>query len=259
MSTARALMYHDVIVEEAWDSSGFPGPWSRHYKFTRAEFDEHLRQIAAAWNGAPPAAGDPEDGGAPPLHITFDDGGVGSMEAAEALESLGWRGYFFVTTGRIGTDGFLNTAQIRELARAGHGIGSHSETHPTRMAVLSPDELRREWTQSLATLSEILGQPVRVASVPGGYYSQAVGEAAADSGVRWLFTSEPVETISSVNGCRILGRYAIHRAHTPEQAAQFAAGNAWLCWRTRAWWDLKKALKRAGGPAYLALAKRLRR
>ncbi len=257
--TARALMYHDVVPEGDWESSGFPAAWSQHYKFTRAEFEEHLQQIASAWHGAPPAAGEPVSGTGVPLRITFDDGGVGAMAAAEALEARDWRGYFFITTGRIGTPGFLDAGQIRSLAAAGHSIGSHSETHPTRMAALSPEQLREEWTRSVAALEEILGLPVRVASVPGGYYSEEVGRAAAAAGIRWLFTSEPVEAIETVDGCQILGRYAIHRAHRAAEAGRFGAGQAWLCWRTRSWWNLKKALKNANGPAYLAVARLLRR
>jgi len=256
---ARALMYHDVVLQEDWDGSGFPGSWSRHYKFTRAEFEAHLGAIAAAWDGAPLAAGEPRPGIGSPLRITFDDGGVGALAAAEALEARGWRGYFFITTSRIGTPGFLDPGQLRQLAAAGHTIGSHSETHPTRMAALTTEELRREWTRSVATLEEILGQPARVASVPGGYYSEQVGRTAAEAGIGWLFNSEPVETAGAVAGCQILGRYAIHRGHSAAQAGRFAAGEAWLCWQTRSWWNLKKTLKGANGPAYLALAKRLRR
>lgn len=259
MNTARALMYHDVISGDQWDGSGFPGPWSRHYKFTRAEFDAHIRRIAQTWKGAPPQAGNPADGESLPLRITFDDGGAGAIAAAEVLEAAGWRGYFFVTTGRIGTPGFLDAAQIRALDAAGHAIGSHSETHPTRMADLSPAQLRQEWTQSTAALSEILGRPVRLASVPGGYYSREVGQAAAAAGIAWLFTSEPVEVIETVDGCQILGRYAIHRGHDAAMAARFAAGEGWLCWRTRFWWDLKTMLKQVNGPVYMALARRLRR
>ncbi len=250
----RALMYHDVVAGEDWESSGFPGPWSQYYKFNEAEFDQHLRAISGAWRGAAPAGGEPRDGA---LQITFDDGGVGARPAAAALEALGWRGYFFITTGRIGTAGFLDAAGLRELAAAGHCIGSHSVTHPTRMATLSPAELREEWKRSTETLAEILGQPAPVASVPGGYYSTEVARAAAEAGIRWLYNSEPVETVDEVDGCRILGRYAIHRGHTAGDAAAYAAGQSWICWRTRFWWDSKKLIKRAG-PFYMAIARRLR-
>ena len=59
------------------------------------------------------------------------------------------------------------------------------------MAALTRAELDREWRQSIARLSAVLGDPVKVASVPGGYYSREVGESAAAAGIEALFTSEP--------------------------------------------------------------------
>ena len=47
----------------------------------------------------------------------------------------------------------------------------------------------------------------------------ALVSAAAEAGIRWLYNSEPVETVDEVDGCRILGRYAIHRGHSAADAA----------------------------------------
>lgn len=256
----RTLMFHDVVKDEDhWETSGFTGPWSRHYKFTAAEFEDHLTAAARVWSGPPPGRLGAEEGTGVPLLFTFDDGGSGSLAAAEALERRGWRGYFFVTAGRIGTPGFLDAAGMRALAAAGHGIGSHSVSHPTRMALLPPERMRREWSESLDVLSQILGARVEDASVPGGYYSRAVGEMAAEAGVRRLFNSEPVEQVERIGACRIHGRYAIHRGHRPADTAGYAAGRWWICQRTRAWWTAKKAVKAAAGPLYLAMARALRR
>ena len=100
-----------------------------------------------------------EIAGAPPVFLTFDDGGVSChAPIGGMLEQFGWRGHFFITTSRIGTPGFLSEAQVRDLHRRGHVIGSHSHTHPTRMAALAPDRMESEWRQSLAHLAEILGE-----------------------------------------------------------------------------------------------------
>ena len=74
-----------------------------------------------------------------------------------------------------------------------------------------PDVLRLEWTESIGVLQDILGRDVRVASVPGGYYSTAVAHAAAAAGIHTLFTSEPVTRPSVAGPCTVLGRFAIRQ------------------------------------------------
>jgi peptidoglycan/xylan/chitin deacetylase (PgdA/CDA1 family) len=186
--------------------------------------------------------------------LTFDDGGASFHHPiADLLERRGWRGHFFITTDRIGTPGFLTEAQLRELYRRGHIIGSHSRSHPARMAVLTRAELDCEWRESLDRLSAVLGDAVKLASVPGGYFSLNVAESAAAAGVEALFTSEPTARVGMVDGCRVLGRYAVRRGMGPEWSAGFASGSASHCWRQSAWWKAKRVAKALGGRRYLQL------
>src|SRR5215471_17775111 len=105
----RAIMYHDVVEDGDFASSGFPGEGANVYKLRREDFQGHLDAIAAA--------------GAKDVLLTFDDGGVSfHTPVASLLEAYGWRGHFFVTTDRIGTPGFLSEDQIRDLYRRGHLI-----------------------------------------------------------------------------------------------------------------------------------------
>ena len=148
-----------------------PGPLAARYKLEPNAFEAHLDALAATGLeiGTAPAGED-----APPVALTFDDGGASAMLAAAALERRGWRGQFFVTSARIGTSGFLSAEQLRELVGRGHVVGSHSETHPTYMGRLTRAQLDSEWTRSRTTIGEIVGTPPRTASVPGGYLSHAV-------------------------------------------------------------------------------------
>lgn len=224
---AMALEYHDVFAGDAVDATGFPGAGPASYKLALTDFEAHLEAIAAAiprpaeravdWLAAP--------GPARPLFITFDDGGVSAYTCiADALERHGWRGHFFVTAGQIGTPTFLSPAQMRELHARGHVIGSHSLTHPKRMGGCPPDVIRDEWTRSVGIIADILGAPVLTASVPGGFYTPPVGEAAAASGLRVLFTSAPTTRTLEVGPCRIVGRYTLRRWSKPRTAAAMAAG-----------------------------------
>src|SRR5205814_3965453 len=80
--------------------------------------------------------------------ITFDDGGISAMTAADLLEARGFSGHFFVTVNFVGTRGFVGKDDIRELARRGHVVGSHSCSHPLRMGRCAWPQLVDEWTRS---------------------------------------------------------------------------------------------------------------
>jgi peptidoglycan/xylan/chitin deacetylase (PgdA/CDA1 family) len=255
---ALAIMYHDVVERGADDASGFPGAWPALYKLERGEFEKHLNAIQAAIGAKSVSLADGPVVENCALFLTFDDGGVSAYDPiAPMLEKRGWRGHFFITTDRIGQPGFVTREHIRELRRRGHVIGSHSCSHPTRMSALSREELMREWSGSVALLSDILGEGATVASVPGGYYSRAVAQAAAACGVRNLFNSEPTVRVSSIDGCLVLGRYFVQRGMAPETSAGFAAGRFGPRAKQSALWAVKKAAKAIGGEAYVRVLRRL--
>lgn len=250
-----ALMYHDV-VERADDESGFAGAGAALYKLTRDDFAAHLRAIANVVKDAPTLAHELTTNSNSASHtrwlITFDDGGA-SFHApiADMLEELNWRGHFFITTDRIGTPAFLTRAQISDLHRRGHIIGSHSCTHPTRMSECDKEQLRKEWSVSIETLSEIVGEKVSGASVPGGYFSNAVAETAAETGVEILFTSEPTMSCERIANCLVVGRYAMQRHTSPDVAASLVAGDLTPRMKQALLWNAKKIAKKLGGAYYL--------
>jgi peptidoglycan/xylan/chitin deacetylase (PgdA/CDA1 family) len=168
----------------------------------------------------------------------------------DELEKYGWRGHFFITTDWIGRPGFLDRQQIRELHRRKHVIGSHSCIHPERMSHLGWAELMREWSESCAILSDILGEQVRVASVPGGYYSRNVGKTAAAAGIEVLFTSEATAAASVLDGCLILGRYFIQMHTPPGESGAIAAGHILPRWRQSVLWGAMKPVKALTGQRY---------
>ena len=82
-----------------------------------------------------------------------------------------------------------------------------------------------EWRNSRRTLSDILGEDVTVASVPGGYYSNTVALAASAAGIRVLFTSEPTTRCYFVDDCLVIGRYCLRTGTPPATAARLACGD----------------------------------
>lgn len=277
-------MYHDVVAREEHEQSGFAGADAALYKLDPAQFAAHLDAIGEAVGGAKPErvfelargahegeAGGDADGGekgdarangrrdaATPFLITFDDGGASAAtRIAGMLEERGWRGHFLITTNYIGVRSFVTREQVRALHAGGHVVGSHSCSHPVRMAGCSRAQLLDEWRRSVAALSEIVGERVRVASVPGGHYSRAVAETAAESGIEFLFTSEPTARVREVEGCAVVGRYSVQRWTTPEAAAAIATGKFAPRARQALLWNAKKLTKRLGGEYYLKMRRTL--
>lgn len=250
-----SLLYHDVVAPGDFSSSGFNSADANAYKLTRPDFEGHLRAIQDARGRGDVVVMDSPTRAlsSKALLFTFDDGGASAVSIASLLEHYGWRGHFFVTTDYIGKPGFLTADQIRELQGRGHIIGSHSCSHPTRMSHCTRAELEREWTVSLRVLSEILGQNTRVASVPGGYYSNSVAEVAAAAGVEVLFNSEPTGKVQKINGCLVLGRYSIMHGDSAKSAASLAQGAWWPRFHQVLHWNSKKIAKRLGGSYYLRL------
>jgi len=255
-----SLMYHDVVDGSEHEASGFPWPDAAIYKLDRDQFAAHLNTIAGAVECHPSTAFDlpayPSE--KTPLLLTFDDGGASAYTSiAGNLEEKGWRGHFFVTTDFIDTPAFLSSDQIRDLHARGHVIGTHSCSHPTRMARCDWDQMRREWSESVAKLSDILSERVTVASVPGGHYSRKVAEAASLAGVEVLFTSEPTTRCYFVDRCLVLGRYTIHQGTSPSRAAAIASGRLAPRLGQLLFWNAKKMTKAVGGEYYLKVRKSL--
>ena len=216
----NALMYHDVVAAGDEDTSGFPGRAAALYKVTPEAFAEHLDAIGCAV---------PADLAHPAPVVTFDDGGRSAMAAADILERRGRIGHFFVTSNYIGARGFLTGGEIRELARRGHVIGSHSCSHPLRMGHCPWRQLLDEWVLSRSILSEIVGGGVSDASVPGSDFAPQVAEAAARAGITRLFTSEPIGESRNAFGLTLVGRVAIQKSTTAATVAAVAAGESLPC------------------------------
>jgi len=187
-----------------------------------------------------------------PTLLTFDDGGVSAvLYVADMLDEFGWKAHFLVTAGQIGKPGFLNRGQIQELRRRGHVIGSHSFSHPIRMAHCPTTELNDEWQRSVFLLAEILREPIQVASVPGGYYSRRVAHAAARAGIKLLFNSEPVTRFHKVDGCLVLGRFGAKRSTSPDWTAAIVAGHRQVLVQDYLFWNAKKLAKALLGQVWL--------
>ena len=258
---AVSLLFHDVYAADPRES-GFASDAADRYKLSVADFNAQLLGLASVRRDAPLLASQPGGLKASGCHatknpflITVDDGGVSYYTMlADRLEALGWLGHCFISTDAIGSRGFLDAAQIRELDARGHVIGSHSASHPSRFSACSVDHMQQEWTRSRQVLEDLLGHEVVVASVPGGYYSRAVAHAARDAGLRMLFTSEPITSIHDEQGCAVIGRFPIRRGDAPDTAQRLVLPAPWTRWSAWTTWNAKGLIKPLLGPAYTRVA-----
>jgi peptidoglycan/xylan/chitin deacetylase (PgdA/CDA1 family) len=236
-----ALMYHDVVDRRA----------ESPYELETVAFKNHLAAIRERLNGSRPVLATASDSqaGRRACVLTFDDGNECAYRIiAPILEGFGWRGHFFIITRAIGRKGVMSAEQIRDLAARGHDIGSHSASHPKRIAHLPQKRIVEEWRESTERLAEILGRPVRTASVPHGDFSPEVATEAAACGIDVLFTSTPTSRAIRIDGCTIYGRFAIKSGTSARDAAAFAEGrNVSVQMRERALWELKSLAKNAAG------------
>jgi peptidoglycan/xylan/chitin deacetylase (PgdA/CDA1 family) len=134
--------------------------------------------------------------------ITFDDGYIGQYEHGfRLLAERGMRGTFFVTTDWVGRPGFISWDGLREMARAGMSIQSHTVSHPF-LSTLGPTQLRDELTRSRRVLDEQLGQETMSLALPGGDFPrQRLVRAVSEAGYRVVATSRPgVNEYEPMNG-----------------------------------------------------------
>lgn len=122
--------------------------------------------------------------------LTFDDGNRSDLEVAlPALLDRGLRATFFVCAGRLADSDFLGPDDVRALAGAGMGIGSHGWTHvPWRG--LGDAALRRETIDARSALEDVISGPIATAALPFGAYDRRVLRSVRDAGFSAIYSSD---------------------------------------------------------------------
>lgn len=189
------LMFHCVYKKDPQET-GFQGVGADLYKLPLTKFESFVSYIKGL--------GDDNK-----FVLTFDDGGVSFHETiAPILESYGLRGIFFIATSRIGTKGFLSKAQIADLDKRGHVIGSHAHSH-SPLTSIPKEEVIQEWTKSKKILEEIVGHEITAASLPNGNQSRFVLDEAEKCGYQYIYTSEPICRVKQSGKITLYGRFVL--------------------------------------------------
>lgn len=125
------------------------------------------------------------------VRLTFDDGNRSDLEhALPALVERRLTATFFPVADRLGSDGYLDAADLRTLVDAGMTVGSHGLTHADWRRLTDAD-LRHELRRSRTILEAATGRPVRDAACPFGSYDRRVLRAVrSDGGYARVYTSD---------------------------------------------------------------------
>ncbi len=110
-----------------------------------------------------------------PVILTFDDGYEDNYtELFPLLKDYNIKATIFVVSGNIDKEGYLSSAQIKEMVDSGLvGIQSHTANH-VDLCSLTDEELDKELRESCAAIAKVTGKNVTSVSYPGGYYNDDV-------------------------------------------------------------------------------------
>jgi peptidoglycan/xylan/chitin deacetylase (PgdA/CDA1 family) len=128
--------------------------------------------------------------------ISFNGGYDDAYIAAQHLNGKGLKGVFFITTDKVGTEGFLDWRQVKKMHDWGMEIGSGGVTGAS---LLSSGEyyVRDEIFRSKQIIDEKLGQPIITFAYANGAYNDSVKAIVEEAG--YLFAR------SSNDGSRYSG------------------------------------------------------
>jgi peptidoglycan/xylan/chitin deacetylase (PgdA/CDA1 family) len=181
------LMYHSISPSEQPDPHRVrvhPARLDRHLRFLARL---GLRGVSLGELLAARAVG--ADAGL--VGLTFDDGYVDFLQhAAPVLQAHGMTATVYVVAGRLGGQNewdegprldLVTAAQVREIASAGHEVGSHTLTHVS-LPGADRGTLRAQVGDSKRALEDVLQAEVAGFCYPWGHFDAAAADAARDAG-----------------------------------------------------------------------------
>lgn len=121
--------------------------------------------------------------------LTFDDGPIEpfTRQVLDALDAEGVKATFFC----IGHNVRENPELAAEIARRGHDVGNHGDTHAL-LPLVSTEKIRHEIGSAADSLERATGQRPVWLRCPKGYKSRRVQSVAAELGHELIGFSYPV-------------------------------------------------------------------
>jgi len=106
-----------------------------------------------------------------PIMLTFDDTEVNQYAiAAPELEKYGFKAVYFIMTVSLGRPKYMSKDQVKQLAEAGHVIGSHTWDHQN-VKKYKGDDWVTQIEKPTKTLEAITGKKVEHFAYPFGLWN----------------------------------------------------------------------------------------
>lgn len=181
------LCYHELCDNPAT-------PW----ELKSEEFREHLKVLQERGYRDAFIPDSEHDNAKDRVAITFDDGRIGCVLAADILAEIGWNATFYITTGFInGTHEprrkcpteFMTWDQINHIDSLGNIVAAHSVSH-TPFEELKTIEIAREMHSSKHEMESRCVYGCEDFATPHGFWSEEVAELVEILGFSTLVTTE---------------------------------------------------------------------
>ena len=182
--------------------------------------------------------------------LSFDDGYHSDYTSSlPILLRFGFKAVFFVTTGWIGAPDYLNWDQLKDMTEKGMSVQSHGVSH-SHLSEMNEEQMVRELFESKDLLEKKLRTRVNFFSLPGGYGSPRVMEAAKRIGFQGVCTSEPGlnRIYSGEETFRVFKRFLISRQTSAQSFQAIVDGRNIKIWASRTKDRFKSLAKKMIGP-----------
>ncbi|MCX7791011.1 MAG: polysaccharide deacetylase family protein [Chloroflexaceae bacterium] len=210
------LMYHYIReVDRDADPLGFrlsvrPDRFAEHLAWLRERgyVGLRMRDLAACLraNDCPRRA----------VALTFDDGYADNVTTAlPLLRRHGFVATFYIVTGFVGREGYMDWEDLALLRDSGMELGAHTVSHAD-LAALDLGQARHEILASRQALEERLGIEVVSFSYPAGSYTSAVRRLIREAGFSSAVTTAPAERLERLDALprrRVLGGETLEGYH----------------------------------------------
>lgn len=134
----------------------------------------------------------------PGIMITFDDGFAGNYyNAYPILQKHGFTGYYFVSTGLVGQNGYMDSRQLKEMISNRQMVGCHTYTHHRMNVSDDTQTLSKEILQAKLDLEVMLDNEIDFFCWVGGEentYTRAAAILVRNCGYKYavMTNSEPL-------------------------------------------------------------------
>jgi peptidoglycan/xylan/chitin deacetylase (PgdA/CDA1 family) len=187
MRDTLVLMYHAVPSSGTACVAADP-----HYSVSMQSFRRQLDAMLAL--GFKPQSvrslldAEPSVSARQSVALTFDDGHESNFAAFAEIARRGGSADLFVNPSTVGTRGHLSWAQLRELARYGASIQSHSLNH-VFLDSMPASQVQHEISESRLVIEDQLGTAPCLFAPPNGRMPPGMARLAFELGYRAVCSS----------------------------------------------------------------------